>query len=61
LPNPLDISRSDSFDMSSSMSSSSSKLGTYFEYLYFKLIPDQYHFPTSVASRQVSLPGKHQL
>src|SRR6185436_2222762 len=34
-PNPLDISRSESFDMSSSMSSSSSRLGTYFEYLYF--------------------------
>src|ERR1044071_8737695 len=34
-PKPLDISRSDNFDISSSMSSSSSRLGTYFEYLYF--------------------------
>ena len=35
LPNPLDISRSDNFDMSSSMSKSSSGLGAYFVYLYF--------------------------
>ncbi len=34
-PNPLDISRSDSFDISSSMSRSSNRLGTYFVYLYF--------------------------
>src|SRR5687767_15038318 len=35
LPNPLDMSRSDNFDISSSMSSSSSRFGTYFVYLYF--------------------------
>src|SRR6478735_7380229 len=40
-PNPLDISRSDSFDMSSSMSSSSSRLGTYFPYLNFKTLGPQ--------------------
>ena len=46
-PNPLDISRSDSFDISSSMSSSSSRLGTYFVYLYFIVDPDAYHVPTT--------------
>ena len=35
LSNPLESSRSLSFDMSSSMSRSSSGLGTYFEYLNF--------------------------